>query len=338
MNSNDKVAVSVIIPVYNGAKRIVNCLGALCNQDFPELFEVIVVDDGSTDNVAEVVSRYPAARFVRQANAGPGVARNHGARIALGEVILFTDDDCVPLPDWMSRLVASLRSGERIAGVKGVYRSKQKELTARFVQLEYEDKYDVMKRHQYIDFIDTYSAGFKRSIFMDFGGYDASFTTACAEDVDLSFRLSRAGHLMLFVPNAIVFHTHPNGVWIYLKKKYKFAYWRMLAVRKTPEKALKDSHTPQLMKLQLLFPPAIVFLLVLLPFNLHLWPLPVSAFGVFLLTCLPFLAKATAKDFPVAAVSPFLLLLRSFSQFCGVTNALAAFAFLPKRHATGSQV
>jgi len=64
---------------------------------------------------------------------------------------------------------------------------------------------------------------------------------------------------MKFVPNAIVYHTHPDTLSKYLKKKYKFAFWRMLAVRKNPGKGLKDSHTPQLMKLQVLFAPALLF-------------------------------------------------------------------------------
>ena len=63
---------------------------------------------------------------------------------------------------------------------------------------------------------------------------------------------------MKFVPAAIVYHTHPDTLGTYLKKKYKFAYWRVLAVRKNPNKTLKDSHTPQLMKLQVLFAPALL--------------------------------------------------------------------------------
>ena len=84
-------------------------------------------------------------------------------------------------------------------------------------------------------------------------GYDTSFPVACAEDIELSYRMSARGWKMKFVPAAIVYHTHPDTLWRYLKKKYKFAFWRVLAVRKNPSKAVKDSHTPQLMKLQLLF-------------------------------------------------------------------------------------
>ena len=75
---------------------------------------------------------------------------------------------------------------------------------------------------------------------------------ACAEDIELSYRMSARGWKMKFAPAAIVYHTHPDTLSRYLKKKYKFAFWRVLAVRKNPSKAVKDSHTPQLMKLQLL--------------------------------------------------------------------------------------
>src|SRR5208283_5998234 len=94
--------------------------------------------------------------------------------------------------------------------------------------------------------------------FLEMSGYDDSFPVACAEDIELSYRMSARGWKMKFAPAAIVYHTHPDGFWPYLKKKYKFAFWRVLAVRKNPGKAVKDSHTPQLMKFQLLFPPMLL--------------------------------------------------------------------------------
>ena len=104
-------------------------------------------------------------------------------------------------------------------------------------------------------------------------GYDISFPVACAEDIELSYRMSARGWKMKFAPAAIVYHTHPDTLSRYLKKKYKFAFWRVLAVRKNPGKAVRDSHTPQLMKLQLLFVPALLLAfacdLALRPRRLH---------------------------------------------------------------------
>ncbi len=143
------------------------------------------------------------------------------------------------------------------------------------MQIEYEDKYRLMARLPDIDFIDTYSAGFRRGRFLEMSGYDTSFPVACAEDIELSYRMSVRGWKMKFVPSAIVYHTHPDTIWRYLKKKYKFAFWRVLAVRKNPSKGVKDSHTPQIMKLQLLFAPA---LLAAVLFDLVARPaVPVSA-------------------------------------------------------------
>lgn len=178
------MSVSIIIPTFNGASRIGNCLDALLKQTHNCDTEILVVNDGYTDETADVVARYPRVRLINQANAGPAAARNHGAKEAKGTIILFTDDDCVPTPDWLRSMIAPFENPE-VVGVKGVYRSSQRSLMARFVQLEYEDRYRLMARLPSIDFIDTYSAGFRIDRFLEMKGYDTSFPVACAEDAEL---------------------------------------------------------------------------------------------------------------------------------------------------------
>jgi len=313
-------SASVIIPTYNGASRIVHCLDALIEQTKKRDIEILVVDDGSTDNTRDVIGRY-SVRFLSQANAGPASARNRGAMEANGEILLFTDDDCVPLPGWLDAMLDPFQDAE-VVGAKGIYRTRQKGVVARFVQLEYEDKYRLMKHLRSIDFIDTYSAAFRRERFLEMRGYDTSFPVACAEDVELSYRMSARGWKMKFVSEAMVYHTHPDTLSKYLKKKYKFAYWRVLAVRKNPGKAVKDSHTPQTMKVQLLFAPALLAAAI---FDLvtHL-AIPVSAFVLasFLLTTLPFTFRALKKDPVVGVLSPLLLAARACAQMLGVTAGL----------------
>lgn len=311
--------MSIIIPTFNGASRIDNCLDALLKQQTVDRdVEILVVNDGSTDNTADMVTRYSGIRLVSQANAGPAAARNRGASEARGTIILFTDDDCVPLSNWLDAMIKPFDDPE-VVGAKGVYRTRQKSLVARFVQVEYEDRYRMMADLDSIDFIDTYSAAFRRDRFLEMTGYDTSFPVACAEDVELSYRMSARGWKMKFVPAAIVYHTHPDTLWQYLKKKYKFAFWRVLAVRKNPSKAVKDSHTPQLMKLQLLFAPAF---LVAAAFDLVVWPaIPASVlvFAAFLLSTLPFALRALGKDPIVGLLAPALLAARSCAQLLGVS-------------------
>jgi cellulose synthase/poly-beta-1,6-N-acetylglucosamine synthase-like glycosyltransferase len=283
------------------------------------------------------VSAFPTVRLITQANAGPAAARNRGALESHGSIILFTDDDCVPTPDWLKAMLQPFHDPD-VTGVKGVYRTHQMELAARFVQIEYEDRYRLMSRHSSIDFVDTYSAAFRREGFLEMNGYDTSFPVACAEDIELSYRMSARGWKMKFAPTAIVYHTHPNTFSAYFRKKYKFAFWRVLAVRKNPGKAVKDSHTPQLMKLQLLFAPA---LLCAVAFDLIVRPsvaLSVLVVAGFLVSTLPFAMRAFSKDPVIGLLSPALLAARACAQLLGVASGLVYARRKPAEVPSGSLV
>jgi glycosyltransferase involved in cell wall biosynthesis len=314
--------VSVVIPAYNAENTIGRCLESLMKQDSTEEYEVIVIDDGSIDSTPKIVSKFSKVKLIKQKNAGPASARNKGASAAKGEFILFTDADCVPMKNWITEMISPFRENREIVGVKGSYKTLQKEITARFVQLEYEDKYTYMINDDFIDFIDTYSAGFKKSVFLEMNGYDTDFPVACAEDIELSYRLSKKGYKMVFNHDAVVYHIHPAKLTDYLKKKYKFAYWRMLALKKNPDKTRKDSHTPQIMKLQLLFPPVIAGSAFMSGFLDGPALLPFFFLIVFFLTTIPFVCKSVKSDILVGLLSPLLLLLRASVQCIGISGGL----------------
>lgn len=336
-NSIDSEAVSIIIPTFNGASRITNCLNALLSQTSGRHVEILVVNDGSTDNTEQVVKSYTGVSLISQANAGPAAARNRGAMEARGSIILFTDDDCVPTPDWLDAMLEPLKD-PAVVGAKGIYRTHQRRLAARFVQIEYEDRYRMMAGLSSIDFIDTYSAAFRRDRFLEMKGYDTSFPVACAEDIELSYRMSAHGWEMKFVPTAIVYHTHPDSVWSYLKKKYKFAFWRVLAVRKNPSKAVRDSHTPQIMKLQLLLAPAMLLATVVDLIMRLSMSMTLLVLATFLLSTLPFVSRAVRKDPLVGILSPALLAARACAQILGVAVGLMYARSKPSDIAASSPV
>lgn len=319
------IEASIIIPTYNGATRIGACLEALKIETCGRNVEILVVNDGSTDSTVGSFGPDPSIRLISQLNSGPATARNRGALEARGDLLLFTDDDCVPAKGWFEAMLAPFAEAE-VVGCKGVYRTHQRSLAARFVQIEYEDKYRLMAALPSIDFVDTYSAAFRRERFLDMNGYDTSFPVACAEDIELSYRMSTRGWVMKFAPHAAVYHTHPNTFTAYLKKKYKFAFWRVLAVKKNPGKGLKDSHTPQLMKLQLLLLPALLLAILFDLVTRRRIPATALVLAAFGLSTLSFAVRAGRKDVTVGLLSPALLAARACAQFWGVVaGSISAF-------------
>jgi len=322
--------ISVIIPTYNSEKTIADCIGALEKQATDQRFEIIVVDDGSKDKTAEAVKPFKTVRFFQMAHKGPAFARDFGAKMAKGEILLFTDSDCAPEKNWIAEMVAPF-SEKSVAGVSGTYRTNQKEIIARFAQYEIEARHEKMARQESIDFIGTFSAGYRKKIFSEFGGFDTSFSTSAGEDPELSFRISEAGHRMVFAPNAIVYHTHPDTVGKYLKQKFRNSYWRVYVYAKR-KKTFKGGHsyTPISAILEAMFAGMSVLWLMVLISSMMAYKETnmlsiISAFmalGSLLLTTVPsysLIGHILKKDFAVGIMAPFIILARAFATAFGIT-------------------
>lgn len=313
------ILYSLIVPAYNASVTIERCLNSLENQSTPkEVYEVILIDDGSTDRTSDIAKQFPI-KYFWQKNQGPATARNKGAQEAKGEIILFTDADCVPENNWIEEMVKPFWD-PKVMAVKGAYKTHQRTLTARFAQIEFEERFEMLKKAESIDMVDTYSAGYRKLIFLSFGGFDPSFPVANNEDTELSYKMSQAGHKMVFNPNAIVYHfNHPDSIKKYGRLKFWRGYWRMVVYKRYPNKMLKDSYTPQTLKIQILF--LFLFLISLLLMGLlpHLivYPLIFSIAG-FVLSVLPLTILAFKKDLLIGILSPFFVSVRSFSLGLGI--------------------
>jgi len=314
---------SVVVPAYNAEKSIGQCIKAVQAQSFKD-FEIIVVDDGSSDRTAEIVKRFKGVKLLQQQNAGPAKARNNGAKAAKGEIVVFTDSDCVPTMEWLEEMLKPF-SDAIVVGVQGRYKTKQGSLVARFIQLEIEQRYEKMLKHEFIDFIGSYAAAYRQKVFEGMNGFDTSFPIASGEDTDLSFRIHKAGHRMVFNPKALVFHSHPESLLKYIKVKFFRAFWRMKLYRKHKKKTVKDAYTPQTVKLQTGLFFAMLAALIAGPFIGMVWITPI-AFGLLIVSTLPFAAWAFAKDKAVGLVSPLVIFLRTVAfglgMIAGIVNQL----------------
>ncbi len=319
--------ISVIVPVYNGGTVIASCLDALVNQNFPKKqYEVIVVDDGSKDNTVSVVSEFKTVKLVRQGHKGPAAARNHGVSKSKGELVLFTDSDCVPPKNWIKKITKPFKNRE-VAGVGGTYRTlNKKSLVARFVGYEIEERHKTLGKNTSTDFIGTFSAAYRKQIFTKFGGFDKSFPAASGEDPELSFRISKAGHKLVFEPNAFVYHKHPETLGRFLKQKFWRGFWRAFTYSKHKDKVFRHSYTPKSLLLEELLLGVTTFLSILGAVNLVQPLYPIAVFLLTFCLAIPFSIRTFRKDRTVGLLSPVIILLRNFSSglgaFFGILNIL----------------
>jgi lipopolysaccharide/colanic/teichoic acid biosynthesis glycosyltransferase len=298
---------------------------------------VIVVDDGSADETASI-ARAAGVTTIVQPHAGAATARNRGAAAARGDLLLFTDADCAPVEGWIEAIVAPFSDPE-VAGAKGTYLSRQRSIVARFTQLEYEDRYDRMLGSERIDFIDTYSAAYRRDIFLANDGFDSRFLIN--EDQEFAFRLAEKGYKLVFAPAAQVYHQHNRTLAQYIRRKFKIGMWKVRVTRQHPTQVVQDSHTPGALKAQLLLAAATFALITAASMAAIIaavvgrpaaggptWPALIAlaaVFAAFVATGLPFLAKIARRDPPVLLPALGLLWVRALSLGAGFAVGLVRF-------------
>ncbi|MFL6568968.1 MAG: glycosyltransferase [Chthoniobacterales bacterium] len=197
-------SVSVIVCSYNGAKTLASCLDSLGKLDYSN-YEVILVDDGSTDNTSEIAARYPDVRYIRQTNHGLSHARNTGASAAQGEVFAYTDSDCMADRDWLYYLVGTLVSGN-YAGVGGPNISPPAQNWVQAcVAAAPGGPSHVLLTDTVAEHIPGCNMAWWRWAFEMVGGFDIEYHKA-GDDVDFCWRVQQAGHEIAFSPTAIVWH------------------------------------------------------------------------------------------------------------------------------------
>jgi len=242
MSEASSICVSVIVPAYNASATIGQELEALSQQNCFQPFEVIVVDDGSSDNTAEIVRSFASVKYVRQDNAGPASARNHGARLARGEFLAFTDSDCIPHKDWISQLMAGF-SHPQVGVVAGSYGIANPESwLARGIHTE------ILWRHSHLmpDFSNSfgsYNFCVKKNVFEAVGGFNSWYRFASGEDNDISYKIRGAGWRIYFQRKALVDHYHPSLVVKYLKEQFRHGFWRVKMYRDHPRMMRGDGYT-----------------------------------------------------------------------------------------------
>ena len=304
--------VSVIIPCYNCEKKIAECINSLLLQKTKHKYEIITVNDGSTDKTEKIMKEINSnkVKYFSQKNSGPAKARNFGAKKAGGEIILFIDSDCVAEKNWLEEMINPFET-KNVAAVQGAYITKQKEIIARFSQIEIEERYEKMKKADEIDWVGSYSAGYKKNIFDELGGFDESFPIASGEDPELSYKVAEKGYKIIFNPKAIVYHTHPASLKKYLRTKFFRAYYRPKLYSKHKTKIIKDSYTPQSLKAQIVIFYLIVLSLIIGFYINIVFLFAICLFVLHIILGANLFVLAYKKDIEVALASPIILFLRS---------------------------
>lgn len=200
----------MIVPTRDRPDQLAECLSALAELDYPrERFEVVVVDDGGNvplDALCTRISPGTGVRLLRQANQGPGAARNAGAEVAGGELLVFTDDDCRPSRPWLARLAAHFER-EPEGGVGGhTVNALSENLYAATSQMIIDAGYAHANRVQRsARFLTTNNLALPAAGFQAIGGFDPRFRTS--EDRDLCERWLAHGLALTYEPDAVVHHA-----------------------------------------------------------------------------------------------------------------------------------
>jgi GT2 family glycosyltransferase len=221
-----------VVCAYNAERTMEACLASLETLDYPD-YEVIVVNDGSRDRTLAIAERFPYCRIISQENKGLSVARNVGAEAATGEIVAYTDSDCVADPDWLTYLVARMEAGNLAACGGPNFPPPEDSLVPAAVAVSPGGPTHVLISDEVAEHIAGCNMAFRREALLALGGFDPQYRAA-GDDVDICWRFQDAGHTIGFSPAAIVWHFRRNTVRAYIGQQRGYGKAEALVYAKHP--------------------------------------------------------------------------------------------------------
>lgn len=222
--------ISVVVPTFRRPELLARCLDALARQDLdPGEFEVVVADDAASDATRRQVEDRAASgpmamRYLAvHGRHGPAAARNLGWRAARGEVIAFTDDDCVPEPSWLSAGLAAMAGGAAAASGRVVVPLPP-------CPTDYERDAAGLEGAEFV----TANCFCRLEALLAVGGFDERFSAAWREDSDLHFSLLRAGLAIVRAESAVVVHPVRPAPWGVSLRQQRKSLFDALLYKKHP--------------------------------------------------------------------------------------------------------
>lgn len=213
--------VSVIVPVRNGEKVLRDCVGSILKTDYPlDRLEILVVDNGSTDGTAEIIKSFPV-RYVMESHRGAPAARNAGVRACRGDIIVFTDADCVVSQGWLGEVLQAFEE-DGVGGVAGEIVAYNSKTPA--------ERYAAKVRHlsprkylarPHLPFAVFANLAFRGEVFDKIGLLDDSLIQGDSTDFCTRF-FRETGLKLKYAPKAVVFHRHRTTTWEFFKQQWYY--------------------------------------------------------------------------------------------------------------------
>jgi glycosyltransferase involved in cell wall biosynthesis len=231
-------STSILIPCYNSARYVQQTVEAAIHQTHPAE-EIIVVDDRSTDESLAILKCLPVRVISHEVNLGPAAARNSALRAASSDIVIFIDSDALADSHLIEAFLSAYTNAPpNVAGIGGCgIEANTQSIYDKWRSNHSALNYGPLNRKN-VNYLYGICASYKREILLKVGGFDPFFRASAGEEVDLGYRLKRAGYHLDYISNAKVFHQRVDGLESLMKTQASYFYWSYLAKKYNHERPL----------------------------------------------------------------------------------------------------
>jgi len=319
--------VTILIPIKNVAKYIKKCLDALLNQNYPkDKYEIWLLDNNSNDGTLEIVANYPKdkVRVIQTGIDSPAIKYNKMLPLVKSEIIGFVDGDANVDKEWLIKTIEQFED-PKVAGASGViYTANKNKLVPRIIGYELQDRYEKMPRE--IKRVATMHVVYQKKVLEEIGGFNEKLKTGY--DCEIGYRINNAGHKIIFVPEAKVWHNHRENLWSYFKQQYEYGKFALIRYMQMPKMLKGDNISSRTMIVQPFFYLISFIVLILWSFYKFPW------YWIFLPIILLFIyyifsaLRLSLKYKDPTAISAFILyLIRPIAGILGAISSLISILF-----------